>query len=107
MVTDWLKGLIFKELGPMVHSSFLYGAEEKRRKIERRSKYQFANYASETDAIEAGIDYDSYMMGFNWIESQDDSFDYSKEITSVPREVRLDDYLVNKITFFYSFDQII
>ena len=97
LVTDWLKGIVFKELGPMVHSSFLYGAEEKRRKIESRDKYQFSNYANQTDSIEAGIDYDSYMMGFNWVESQEDSFDYSKEITSVPREARLDDYLVNKI----------
>jgi len=97
MVADWLKELVFKELGPMVHRSFLYGAEEKRKKIDGNSKYQFANYASQTDAIEAEMDYDSYMMGFNWVESQGDSFDYSKEITSAPREVRLDEYLVNKI----------
>ena len=97
LFTNWLKGIVLKELGPMVHDSFLYGAEEKRKKILTRSKYVNPNFISDMDAIEAEMDYDSYMMGFEWVESQGESFDYSREITSVPKEVRLDDYLINKI----------
>ena len=96
LVTDWLKESILNELGPMVHDSFLYGANENRMKIKTDSPYSEPNLVSEMDAIEAEIDYDAYMMGFNWY-GNNHSLNVNEKITSVPREVKLDDYLTSKI----------